>query len=197
MTINPYILNGLYQQGIIDFVPMDLGFAPNVSAMNYVSGDTYMKNAMQGQMYQNYNNRQDTYVRNFNQQIGTHSSAADNAMSLQGIGTNAPSGITALGAAGIGANGPDPSSTLGFSGVGNQYSVTDNALGGFSDVKRSFSQTVTAFHNTPTIIKGIVSTLIAGTGLYLYLKKGKKPAKKPSLLSRLNPMNWFKSSKKK
>lgn len=196
MTINPYILNGLYQQGIIDYVPMDLGFAPNVSSMNYVSGEQYMKSAMQGAMYQNYASGQDLYTRNYSQQIGTHSSAADNALTLQGIGARANSGITALGAPGIGAQAPSGMNALGFSNVNSQYNVHEGALGGFSDVKRSFNQTMTAIHNTPDIVKGVVSTLIAGAGLYLFLKKGKKPAKKPSSPSMFNPVNWFKTSKK-
>ena len=194
MTINPYILNGLYQKGIIDYVPMDLGFAPNVSSMNYVSTDAYMKSAMQGAMYQNYGYASDSYTRNFNQQIGTHSAAADNALSLQGIGGSADTRYAAYGDPRIGTHAPNTMNALGFSDVNSQYNVADNALGGFSDVKGSFNQAMTAFHNTPTIVKGIVSTLIGIGGLYLFLRKGKKPKEaKPSLLSRLK----FKLGKKK
>ena len=197
MTINPYILNGLYQKGIIDYVPMDLGFAPNVSSMNYVSGDAYMKSAMQGAMYQNYGYGSDSYTRNFNQQIGTHSAAADNALTLQGIGGSANVNYAAFGDPRIGSHAPSAVNALGFSDSDSQYNVAENALGGFSDVKRSYNQTMTAIHNTPTIVKGVISALIGIGGIYLFLKKGKKPKQpKQSLLSRLNPMNWFKSAKK-
>lgn len=70
MAINPYTLNSLYGQGILDYVPYDLCGGANVSALNGMQ-NPYLNMAAQGGLYQNAGNSLDTFnAAGMNTQIG-------------------------------------------------------------------------------------------------------------------------------
>lgn len=191
MAINPYTLYGLYEKGILDYVPTDL-ISPAPMAMMSPMANSYMNMAKQGSLYQQYGNGDsfsfsgnNNYSYMNNSQIGSHSSVAQNAYGLQGIGYASNAGANAYGLQGIGEQ-----SNAG--GV--------NAWGGISDfrenVSNNFNKVSSVVSATPTLIKGLVSALIIGATGYMIFKKGKKPVtEKKSFLSKLNPFKRGKAKK--
>ena len=188
MTVNPYTLNNLYAQGIIDYAPYDLcNSGVNVSAMNGMV-NPYLANAMQGSLYQNHGKYGDSFSYSspsaMQQQIGIQSNAGMNAWGMEGIGSESNAGLNAFGLGGIGANSQSEA----------------NAWGGFNDVGANISSkldgTASFFERIPKAVKGIAAGLLMIGSLALIFRRGKKPqTQKTSFFSKLNPVNWFKKNK--
>ena len=58
MAINPYTLNKLYQNGILDYVPTELLMGTPMGTFTPMS-NPYIDMAKQGGLYQNYEMRKD------------------------------------------------------------------------------------------------------------------------------------------
>ena len=147
MAINPYTLYGLYEKGILDYVPSEL-LMPTPAAPMTPMSNPYLDLAKQGGLYQKYGSG-DSYTfsssRNTNIQnseIGSQSYAGANAYGLQGIGAQSMGGANAYGLQGIG--------TQAQTGGANTW-------GGFGDAKsqvQSGFQTVTGIsEKTPKFVK--------------------------------------------
>ena len=185
MTVQPWTLMNLYNQGIIDYVPMDLCqttlmtpsgmmqmagmgtyglpnnfYAGNVSQMN---GSEYLRNAQKGWGYNN--NTPDSFMRRNNSE--NQFSIIENSYGEDRSGENVD--IETM------ANGEE----------GKKIRQT------FTDAVGRATESVIS---SPTWVKGILAGGITVTTLCLLLKRGKKPAdiKKQSFFSKLNPVNWFK-----
>ena len=156
MSVSPYTLNNLYNQGIIDYAPYDLAGGMYVSSLNAMQ-NPYMNMAMSGAMYQNYGMYGDSFTPMGYSNIGQFSNAGMNAYGTQGIGTYSQAGMNAF----------------GVSGIGTHSNAGMNAYGG--GVKEFGMKTWNFFQSIPTTIKGLLAGgLIVGTAVHC-LKKGKKP----------------------
>ena len=212
MALNPYTLNHLYEKGILEYVPTDLGVNIPLSPLAAMS-NPYMDMAMQGGLYQGAINSTDTFtpMNNYGVQpiAGTYN----------GIGSMSNTGVmnTFLGN-GVGVqNNSSISNTFGFnsnigsnSNAGFYNSFTGNSvgeqhpgggmniLGGFTDtknnIKSGFYKTAAVVNNTPKVVLGLLASAIGAGGIMLAFKRGKKPPKtqNTSFLSKLNPLNWRK-----
>ncbi len=155
MSVSPYTLNNLYNQGILDYAPYDLAGGVNVSALNGIT-NPYMNMAMSGAMYQNYGMYGDAFTP-MNYAIGQFSNTGMNSYGQNGIGDFSQAGMNAYGLQGIGTH-----SNAGMNAYG----------GGF---KEFGIKTINFFQSIPNTIKGLFAgALIVGTTIHC-LKRGKKP----------------------
>ena len=172
MTIDPFTLNNLYGQGIIDYVPYDLGITPSAS---YGMQNPYLQSAMQGQLYRTQGTVNDSFVK----------SAGMNGFGEQNIGHTASGGLNGFGEQGIGGE-----SNAGVNGFGG-------GLGNLSaDFSNGLEKTVSFFDRIPTFVKGLISgVIVVGTIAYCLKGKKKPPEPKTSFWTKMNPVNWFKHKK--
>lgn len=189
MAVNPFTLNNLYSNGILDYAPYELCTGGvNVSSLNGMQ-NPYLSSAMQGSLYQKYGNEADSFTMNNGtpfsmENIGSQSSAGMNGFGLEGVGIQSSAGI----------NG------FGMEGIGSQSSAGTNAWGGFADAGRNISNgvmnTVSFIDRIPPVLKGIASALLIIGSAALVLKgKKKPPVQNKSFFTKLNPANWFKKNK--
>lgn len=192
MGVSPYILNQLFANGIIEYVP-DLGQGP-MGAMTGMQ-NPYMDMAMSGRSYQYYGYGSDSFSMTgrpaiYNQAIGTNSQAGNNMFGLQGVGAQTNTGISNLyGQAGIGnQTNTGVSNLYGQDGIGNSTNTGFSSMfGGFNDIRGKFNSAVANVSGAPDIVKGLAALgIIIGT---FYALKGKKKPKvqKQGFFSRLNP----------
>lgn len=222
MSVNPYTLNNLYSQGILDYAPYELcNSGINVSSMNGIS-NPYLNTAMQGAQFQNYGQTPDSFCASGktgtvqpnpemgsaqvsssfgNENIGINSEAGSNAYGVSGIGTQSQAGTNAYGLQGIGAQSQAGENAYGLQGIGMQGPSEQAAWGGFGDTSQSIKDglsRVSGFtQNIPSPIKGLAAAGMMIGALALALKTKKKPKVKPktNFFSNLNPVNWFKKTK--
>ena len=222
MSVNPYTLNNLYSQGILDYAPYELcNSGINVSSMNGIS-NPYLNTAMQGTQFQNYGQTPDSFCASGktgtvqpnpemgsaqvsssfgNENIGINSEAGSNAYGVSGIGTQSQTGTNAYGLQGIGAQSQAGENAYGLQGIGMQGPSEQAAWGGFGDTSQSIKDglsRVSGFtQNIPSPIKGLAAAGMMIGALALALKTKKKPKVKPktNFFSNLNPVNWFKKTK--
>lgn len=208
MALNPYTLNHLYEKGILDYVPTDLGITVPV---NYSTANPYMNMATQGALYQNAINGTDTFTLgsnvNYNggytSQIGSMSNAGGlNSFIGNGIGTNNNSSI--LNSFGFNPNiGTNSNAGVSNSFIGNGIGQNYNGgglkiFGGFGDTQNGIQsglyKTAAIINNTPKLILGLIAGGIGALGIMAAFKRGKKPPKvsNSSFLSKLNILNRFK-----
>ena len=190
MSVNPYTLNNLYSQGILDYAPYELcNSGINVSSMNGIS-NPYLNTAMQGTQFQNYGQTPDSFCASGktgtvqpNPEMG--SAQVSSSFGNENIGINSQAGSNAYGLQGIGMQGPSEQA----------------AWGGFGDtsqsIKAGFSRVSGFTQNVPSPIKGLAAAGMMIGALALALKTKKKPKVKPktNFFSNLNPVNWFKKTK--
>ena len=162
MSVSPYTMNNLYAQGILDYVPYDLCYMPNVSAYSNFA-NPYMQSAMQGNLYRNYGMGNDSFVRNtgmngFGIPVGAESNAGMNGFGIQGVGNYSQAGINGFGG--------------GFGSLGQ-------------DVSQGIGNTISFAEKMPAPLKGILALGIIGGALALCLKKCKKPASSEGFFSKL------------
>ena len=206
MSVNPYTLNNLYSQGILDYAPYELcNSGINVSSMNGIS-NPYLNTAMQGTQFQNYGQTPDSFCASG--KIGTvqpnpemSSARGSFGFGNDSIGINSQAGSNAYGLQGIGAQSQAGSNAYGLQGIGMQGPSEQAAWGGFSDtsqgIKDGISKVSEFTQNVPAPIKGIAAAGIMIGALALALKTKKKPQIKPktNFFSNLNPVNWFRKTK--
>ena len=207
---NPYTLNHLYSQGILDYVPYDLCSGAVVSPMMGMQ-NPYMNAAQQGALYQNHGMYGDTVEFNLgNQNIGAQSQAGGvnalgfgnigtqsqaggvNALGFGNIGTQSQAGgVNALGFGNIGAQSQaGGANALGFGNIGTQSQAGGaNAWGGFNDAQNGVSKAAATFNSIPNFVKGVAAGFLMIGSLALVLKRGKKPVQveKQGFFSKLNP----------
>lgn len=206
MSVNPYTLNNLYSQGILDYAPYELcNSGINVSSMNGIS-NPYLNTAMQGTQFQNYGQTPDSFCASG--KIGTvqpnpemSSARGSFGFGNDTIGINSQAGSNAYGLQGIGAQSQAGSNAYGLQGIGMQGPSEQAAWGGFSDtsqgIKDGISKVSGFTQNVPSPIKGIAAAGMMIGALALALKTKKKPQIKPktNFFSNLNPVNWFRKTK--
>lgn len=206
MSVNPYTLNNLYSQGILDYAPYELcNSGINVSSMNGIS-NPYLNTAMQGTQFQNYGQTPDSFCASG--KIGTvqpnpemSSARGSFGFGNDNIGINSQAGSNAYGLQGIGAQSQAGSNAYGLQGIGMQGPSEQAAWGGFSDtsqgIKDGISKVSGFTQNVPSPIKGIAAAGMMIGALALALKTKKKPQIKPktNFFSNLNPVNWFRKTK--
>lgn len=206
MSVNPYTLNNLYSQGILDYAPYELcNSGINVSSMNGIS-NPYLNTAMQGTQFQNYGQTPDSFCASG--KIGTvqpnpemSSARGSFGFGNDSIGINSQAGSNAYGLQGIGAQSQAGSNTYGLQGIGMQSPSEQAAWGGFGDtsqgIKDGISKVSGFTQNIPSPIKGLAAAGMMIGALALALKTKKKPQVKPktNFFSNLNPINWFRKTK--
>ena len=206
MSVNPYTLNNLYSQGILDYAPYELcNSGINVSSMNGIS-NPYLNTAMQGTQFQNYGQTPDSFCASG--KIGTvqpnpEMSFARGSFGFgnDSIGINSQAGSNAYGLQGIGAQSQAGSNAYGLQGIGMQSPSEQAAWGGFGDtsqgIKDGISKVSGFAQNIPSPIKGLAAAGMMIGALALALKTKKKPQVKPktNFFSNLNPLNWFRKTK--
>lgn len=153
--LNPYTMNNLYNQGIIDYVPLD-----TASPFLHTGGvNPYLSSAMSGAMYQNWGNSNDTFSSNRlpygTEPIGSCSRAGLNGFSLDGTGTYSRAGLNGFGEEGVGVN-----CNAGMNAFG----------GGFGTAGQNITAKISSI---PSVVKGLISGIVlTGTALLLF-RKGK------------------------
>lgn len=206
MSVNPYTLNNLYSQGILDYAPYELcNSGINVSSMNGIS-NPYLNTAMQGTQFQNYGQTPDSFCASG--KIGTvqpnpemSSARGSFGFGNDSIGINSQAGSNAYGLQGIGAQSQAGSNAYGLQGIGMQSPSEQAAWGGFGDtsqgIKDGISKVSGFAQNIPSPIKGLAAAGMMIGALALALKTKKKPQVKPktNFFSNLNPVNWFRKTK--
>ena len=206
MSVNPYTLNNLYSQGILDYAPYELcNSGINVSSMNGIS-NPYLNTAMQGTQFQNYGQTPDSFCASG--KIGTvqpnpemSSARGSFGFGNDSIGINSQAGSNAYGLQGIGAQSQAGSNAYGLQGIGMQSPSEQVAWGGFGDtsqgIKDGISKVSAFAQNIPSPIKGLAAAGMMIGALALALKTKKKPQVKPktNFFSNLNPVNWFRKTK--
>lgn len=206
MSVNPYTLNNLYSQGILDYAPYELcNSGINVSSMNGIS-NPYLNTAMQGTQFQNYGQTPDSFCASG--KIGTvqpnpemSSARGSFGFGNDSIGINSQAGSNAYGLQGIGAQSQAGSNAYGLQGIGMQSPSEQAAWGGFGDtsqgIKDGISKVSGFTQNIPSPIKGLAAAGMMIGALALALKTKKKPQVKPktNFFSNLNPLNWFRKTK--
>ena len=208
MAPDIYTLTGLYNKGIIDYVPYEL-------ATPIAGGSDYLNTAIQGNLYQNYGTG-DSYnfsntMRNAgysnvalnNTQIydngilsiGTQTQAGRNAFGLQGVGVSRADSFGATGINGIGTQTQAGRNAFGLQGVGIDSNAGLNAFGG--DIRPdSVNAIKSAASANSNLLLGI-----AGLGIILLTIRGcikglRKPKPKQSFFQKINPMNLLRKKKK-
>ena len=206
MSVNPYTLNNLYSQGILDYAPYELcNSGINVSSMHGIS-NPYLNTAMQGTQFQNYGQTPDSFCASG--KIGTvqpnpemSSARGSFGFGNDSIGINSQAGSNAYGLQGIGAQSQAGSNAYGLQGIGMQSRSEQAAWGGFGDtsqgIKDGISKVSGFAQNIPSPIKGLAAAGMMIGALALALKTKKKPQVKPktNFFSNLNPVNWFRKTK--
>ena len=206
MSVNPYTLNNLYSQGILDYAPYELcNSGINVSSMNGIS-NPYLNTAMQGTQFQNYGQTPDSFCASG--KIGTvqpnpemSSARGSFGFGNDSIGINSQAGTNAYGLQGIGAQSQAGSNAYGLQGIGMQSPSEQAAWGGFGDtsqgIKDGISKVSGFAQNIPSPIKGLAAAGMMIGALALALKTKKKPQVKPktNFFSNLNQVNWFRKTK--
>ena len=203
MSFNAFTAQKLYENGILDYVPMDLVSGPMIGAgMNTMNGQQYLNYAMQGNLYNSYGCSCDSFTSS-NQnhinldstKIGNKSNVASNAIGFFGIGHKSNAGANGFGLQGIGNKSTAGVNGFGLQGIGNKSNINfESSFGGFTDAKNSASDTANTIGSIPKPVWGILSLIIGGIALVsLFKGKKKPPVEKTSFWSRLNP---FKKSVK-
>ena len=206
MSVNPYTLNNLYSQGILDYAPYELcNSGINVSSKNGIS-NPYLNTAMQGTQFQNYGQTPDSFCASGktgtvqpNSEMG--SAQVSSSFGNENIGINSEAGSNAYGLQGIGAKSQTGENAYGLQGIGMQGPSEQAAWGGFGDtsqsIKDGLSRVFGFTQNIPSPIKGLAAAGMMIGALALALKTKKKPKVKPktNFFSNLNPVNWFKKTK--
>ena len=218
MAVNPYTLNQLYQNGILDYVPTDLMMGNPVGSMLTPMVNPYLNMAQQGALYQNHGTATDSFHSSFTPAYtpNNYQSVSSSANSYVGlnnysgmppqIGSRSNAGgMAAFNGYGIGKyNNNGFASAVGEDGTIGYMSNAGgmNSVGGFADTQNNISSGInkvsSVINNTPKIILGVVAGAIGLVGLAALFKRGKKPANTgnhSSFWSKLNPVNWFKKNK--
>ena len=190
MSVNPYTLNNLYSQGILDYAPYELcNSGINVSSMNGIS-NPYLNTAMQGTQFQNYGQTPDSFCASG--KIGTVQPNPEMSSARGSFGFGNDS---------IGINSQAGSNAYGLQGIGMQSPSEQAAWGGFGDtsqgIKDGISKVSGFAQNIPSPIKGLAAAGMMIGALALALKTKKKPQvkSKTNFFSNLNPVNWFRKTK--
>ncbi len=168
---NPYTLNHLYSQGILDYVPYDLCGGAVVSPMNGMQ-NPYINAAQQGALYQNH---------------GMYGDTVELGLGNNNIGTQ---GVGILGRNDIGSQSQAGENKFGLSGIGAKSQAGGaQSWGGFGDVQNDASKAAAAFESIPNFVKGIAAGVLMVGSLAFVLKRGKKPVQvqKQGFFSKLNP----------
>ena len=166
MALDSFTAQKLYENGIIDYIPLDLiSNNPIGAGMAGLNGQQYLNSAMQGNLYSSYGNSCDSFTStnhiNLNSTtIGNKSNVNANALGFFGIGNKSTAGSN-----GFGQNGIGQKSNLSF----------ESANGGFNDVRDNINSAKNSLGNIPKPIWGLLSFAIGAFALVSIFKGRKKP----------------------
>ena len=171
MAINPYTLNHLYMNGILEYVPTEL-MMPSPMGIMSTNTNNYMNLAKQGALYQNHGAITDSFHSSF--------TPAYTPNNYQSVSTGANYGAS------LGRYAGSSYTHNGYGFYGNNTAIGSrsntggaNAFGGFPDVQNAvsngFNKTMSIVNNTPKLILGIAAGIIGITGVAMAFKRGKKP----------------------
>lgn len=170
MSVSPYTLNNLYNQGVLDYAPYDLCTGVNMN------NNLYMQNAMQGSLYQNYGSGSDMFVNN-GVNGGVNNSIGFNNLQTGMNGFGGVNGNTGFNNSQAGMNG--------FGGV-NGNIISNNPQAGINGFGGGFGELGQKISNVPTFVKGLVSgALILGTAILCLRGKKKPPVQEQGFFSKL------------
>ncbi len=162
MAISPFTLQNLYNQGILDYTPMELAQGTNISSLNGMQ-NPYLNMATQGNLYKNSLNSQDSFCHKNNLPCGIDTIPTDQFGGINGDTLwHSNSGVNALG---INLEKPLGNSDAGINGFG----------GGFGELGKNVSNAVSS---TSGLWKGLASGIIALGTIGYCIKKCKKPKQK-------------------
>jgi hypothetical protein len=213
MAVNPYTLNHLYQNGILDYVPTDLMMGTPVGSVLTPMSNPYMNMAQQGALYQNHGTATDSFHSSYtpaytpndyqsvsssaNSYVGlNHSNGYNNGMYQTGVQTNFSNpfygyngSINRTGIENAGNIGERPVDSNKIDAYNDLSNLSNNINSGVNKISNTIS-------NTPKLILGVIAGTIGLIGIASLFKRGKKPPKtstnNTSFWSKLNPVNWFK-----
>ena len=212
MSVSPYTLNMLYQQGILDYVPIDLA-APSPIGFMGTAQNPYLNSAMSGDAFQNYgqndsfNSSINSNIAYNNSSIGIKNNSASNTFGLQGIGDKFQGNF--FGFNGIGGSSNSANNAYGLSGIGTKAENAEmNAWGISVDTQNLVGQAASSLSNNSIIkpLLGLGLLLIAGLSVKKMFKgmfkksadkTAKEVAEKKSFKTKINPKNWKIFNKKK
>lgn len=222
MALNPYTLNHLYQNGILDYVPTDLLMGTPMGTMMPMN-NPYLDMAKQGGLYQNHGTATDSFHSSYTPAYTPqyHQSASASANSYVGANSYNANGSYNYGPVQIGSksnaggmatfngynvgtyNRNGVASAFGADGSVGAYSATGglNTIGGMADTQNNIAsgvnKTVSLVSNTPKLLLGVLAGAIGTIGIVSAFKHGKKPktTHNSGFLSKLNPLNWFRKNK--
>lgn len=171
MAVNPYTMNKLYEQGLLDYIPTELMMPMPMGNMSMQN--PYLNAAEQGGLYQNYGQNGDSF---------TSSAQMANNAGYNGIGSQSNNNIgTTFGFDGTGnQSSAGVSSMFGEKGIGNQSNINQETIhGGFSNVKNNvtqgFNKASAVYSSTPNLVKGMIAAgLILLTTMSMFKFGGKK-----------------------
>lgn len=179
MSVSPYTLEGLYNKGVLDYVPYELCNGANVSSLNVVQ-NPYLDMAKQGGLYQDYSTDNFQY-----QNVQNNGYADNNIYSNQGnAGMNSIGTLgfnqSVMNASGINPLGTNPNSPNGTLGSDSREAFMNSMQEGIMGEKVGKKEKSKSFN----LIKGLIAGgIIIGT-TYLCLK-GKKQPSSGNFLSKL------------
>ena len=189
MSVSPYTLQNLYNNGILDYAPMELANSMNVSSLNGMQ-NPYLNMAAQGNLYQNYGTQKDSFSYTGSNADFNNKMNCLNNNSFQ-VGMNAFGGVNNN----IGFNNAQAGMN-GFGGVNNNV-IMNNPQAGMNGFGGGFGKLGTNVSNVMSNNSGIVKGLIAagimiGTTAMLF-KKGKKvPVKQQTNTNFLDKLKFWK-----
>ncbi len=224
MTINPYVLNSLYNQGIIDCVPMDLCTVSPMTQSGVMETAGLSTMPQIGNIKQNITGSQIINQNTYNS-TQTGSQYLDTAMKGEMYGyygnsydsfvrssnnynqqsnvSTAKNKMSRLDN-GIGSEYNGANAAYGINngvGIGIDHERMANDLDGQNlrvSIKQAAASAKESVMNSHPAVKGLLSIGIIGGTILLLLKGKKKPAVQPqtntSFWSKLNPKNWFRKN---
>lgn len=220
MALNPYTLNHLYQNGILDYVPTDLMMGTPMGGVLSPMNNPYMNMAQQGALYQNYGTVPDSFHSSYTPAYTPNNYQSISTPANSYVGMNNYSGYNnGMYQKGVQSGFSNPfygyNSGVNADGYGNSVGQlgnvgdrpTDlnniNAYNDFKDLGNNINSGVNkvsaVVNNTPKLILGVIAGTIGLIGIASLFKRGKKPPVKATtntgFWSKLNPMNWFKKNK--
>ena len=209
MAINPYTLNNLYQNGILDYVPTDLLMATPMGTMTPMS-NPYLDMAKQGGLYQAHGMATDSFHSNYSpaytpnnyQSVSTGSNygatignynqsssynyngyGAGNYGTVQIGSMSNAGGLNAFRGYGIGAyNNNNMASAFGADGSIGAYSNAGgtNAFGGLPDVGSGLANGINTTTNVINRTPKFVLGILAGIIGIAGIRMAFKRGKAPS-----------------
>lgn len=192
MTVNPYTLAKLYNEGIIPYIPYDLCLGTPITQSGLMNsygstmnGSQYLASAMKGDMYGYYGNCNDSFTRSAS---STNEQKTSTIKTMLGMGD------------GVGRDYDFKNAALSLNngyGKGSDLERMANDKDG-QDFRQSLTNAVShtkeSVMNSHPLVKGLLATAGVILTVALAVKGLRKKPVTPHVskwsMSKLNPRNW-------